>query len=237
MVSEEGMHQSLSTAIDSEQRICGETTRKMPNTVHKESPMPAQHFQEGILATVNMAESNDQSTSCYDKQDGSRTSKNVIPDEQRLERAWSQEDEKCISGLADTPKEQRNSQGANNSQNGVVSSGGTVMIPFGVVLQQTEGKLACKAKAMQKNLANDVQKQHSSRNDDQHDLHLGSANQNSFIEEENQECRSGSESGRILCWKLSKLDRHKARLQKRRQRRKSDLLMWVVPCANAKEQA
>lgn len=237
MVSEEGMHQSLSTAIDSEQRICGETTRKMPNTVYKESPMPAQHFQEGILATVNMAESNDQSTSCYDKQDGSRTSKNVIPDEQRLERAWSQEDEKCISGLADTPKEQRNSQGANNSQNGVVSSGGTVMIPFGVVLQQTEGKLACKAKAMQKNLANDVQKQHSSRNDDQHDLHLGSANQNSFIEEENQECRSGSESGRILCWKLSKLDRHKARLQKRRQRRKSDLLMWVVPCANAKEQA
>lgn len=236
MVSEEGMHQSLSTAIDSEQRIRGETIRKMPNTVHKEPPMPAQHFREGILATVNMAERNDQSISCYDKQDGSRTSKNVIPDEQRLERAWSQEDEKCISGLEDiAEKEQKHSQGANNPQNGVVSSGGTVMIPFGVVLQQTEGKLASKAKTMQKNLPNDVQKQHSARNDDPHNLHSGSVNQNSFIEEENQECRSGSESGSILCWRLSKLDRHKARLQKRRQRRKSDLLMWVVPCANAKE--
>lgn len=236
MVSEEGMHQSLSTATDSEQRICRETIWKMPNTVHKESPMPAQHFQEGILATVNMAERNDQSTSCCDKQDGSRTSKDVIPDEQRLERAWSQEDEKCISGQRDIPeKEQKHSQSANNPQNGVLSAGGTVTIPFAIVLQQTEEKLACRAKNMQNNLPSDVQKQHSVRNDNSHNLHSGSVNHKSFIEEENQECRSGSESGSILCWKLSKLDRHKARLQKRRQRRKSDLLMWVVPCANAKE--
>jgi hypothetical protein len=184
MVSEKGMHQSPSTAIDSEQRIRGETIRKMPNTIHKEPPMPAQHFREGILATVNVAERNDQIISCYDKQDGSRTSKNVIPDEQRLERAWSQEDEKCISGLEDiAEKEKKHSQDANNPQNGVVSSGGTVMIPFGVVLQQTEGKLASKAKTMQNNLPNDVQKQHSARNDDPLNLHSGSVNQNSFIEE------------------------------------------------------
>ena len=72
--------------------MCGETIRKtdypasrsqlfleMPNTVHKESPIPAQHFQGLILAIVNMYERNDQNNSCYDKQNTSRTSKNAIP--------------------------------------------------------------------------------------------------------------------------------------------------------------
>ncbi|KAH9330643.1 hypothetical protein KI387_002751, partial [Taxus chinensis] len=219
MMSEECMHQTQTVALDSDQMACGETIRNSQSftethqIAREESLMSVQHFQAGTLSTVTMVERNDQNTSSFDKQEGSRTSKDVISNEHRLERTWSRGQEKCVLGKVDFPnpeKQQVHSHVVKDLQNGIASSGVPVIIPFRAALQQTGGSLNRKEKTMQLHTQNDVDNKQIVKEDDFNDFY--STSQNSFVasfEDKKLASGSSSESGRILCWKALKSDRPK----------------------------
>eukprot|EP01018_Ginkgo_biloba_P023092 Gb_02960 [translate_table: standard] len=254
MTTAEVRYESDSTTVNSDQRRThGETFREthytvngpesftaMPQGTHKESPMPAQRFQAETVSSVNIVESSDSNIVHGMEQEISRAGKDPVTDEQRLESAWLQAAERGASGLTDVIKPERNQvvpRDGISFQNGIVSSVGIGMVPLGVALQQKDGMLNHEVKPLKTNGDIVIWKHERARTDDPDNQLSSSLNQGTFVsgfEEENFTHGSGSKCGCILCWQAPRFDQEKAKQQRRQRRRKSGLLLWVVPCAKAK---
>lgn len=165
----------------------------------------------------------------------SKIGNEMITDEQRLESAWLQAVEKCAPGLRDILKPEKN-QVLPRDVTDLQASGGISTVPLGVVLQQKEGISSHELNPLKPNGNVDSQNLRCARTDHPESLCASSFDQGAFVTnfgEENMAYGSDSSSGGILCWKGLKYDQEK---QRRRPRRKSGLLLWVVPCAKTKRE-
>jgi len=145
--------------------------------------------------------------------------------------------EKCAPGLKDILKPEKNRVLPRDAIDihTIVSSGSIGSVPLAIALQKKEGTSSDEVKALMTDGGNDIKKLCAGI--DRPGLCSSSLDQGKFItsfEDENLVCGSDSNSGGIICWKVLKFDHEKVRQQRRRHRRKSGLLLWVVPCAKGK---
>lgn len=252
LVTAEAENESESITMKSDQRTSHRETFKetyyaingiesfsaISHGSHKELPMPAQHFEADTQVIVNTRETSDPNVVHDGKREIPKGGKFSITDEQRLESAWLQAAEKCAPGLKDILKPEKNQvlpRDAIDIQNAIVSSGSIGSVPLAIALQQKEGTSNDEVKASMPDGGTDIRKLYAGT--DRPGLCSSSLDQGTFItsfEDENLTCGSDSNSGGILCWKVLKFDQEKAKQQRTRRRRKSGLLLWVVPCAKVK---